>query len=155
VTHFLQCKSNFYSLDIIVISVACYWITSPFLVLSVLWLVGSTQLFWTKLLSKLTDSNLFLLASDWIALLGLKLTLAVCSNLLVPSYSLASTACLYFRNSYMNKPNSTELYSLNWTTPNSSTLNQTEVPWITLTELNWLQCILWTAPHSRLTLHCS
>ena len=68
------------------------WISSPFLVLSELWLAGSTQLFWLKLLSKLTDSIWLLSASHWIALLGLKLTLTICSNLLAPSYSLASTA---------------------------------------------------------------
>ena len=65
------------------------WISSPFLVLSELWLAGSTQLFWLKLLSKLTDSIWLLSASHWIALLGLKLTLAICSNLLAPSHSLA------------------------------------------------------------------
>ena len=32
------------------------WISSPFLVLSELWLAGSTQLLWLKLFSKLTDS---------------------------------------------------------------------------------------------------
>jgi hypothetical protein len=37
------------------------WISSPFLVLSEFWLAGSTQLFWLKLLSKLTDSVWFLL----------------------------------------------------------------------------------------------
>ena len=42
------------------------WISSPFLVLSELWLAGSIQLFWLKLLSKLTDSIRLLSASHWI-----------------------------------------------------------------------------------------
>ena len=50
-----------------------YWlISSPFLVLSDLWLAGSAQLFWLKFLPKLTDSILLLS-------LGLILTLAMCS----------------------------------------------------------------------------
>jgi hypothetical protein len=66
--------------------------SSPFLVLSELWLAGSTQLFWLKLPSKLTDWIWLLLAPHWIFLLSLKLTLPICYNLLAPSYSLASTA---------------------------------------------------------------
>ena len=62
-------------------SETCCWISSPFLVLSELWLAGSTQLFWLKLLSKLTDSIWFLSASHLIALLGLRLTLPICYSL--------------------------------------------------------------------------
>jgi hypothetical protein len=69
------CKS--YSPGVIVTSEAYCWINSPFLALSELWLAGSTQLFWLKLLSKLTDPNWLFLASHWIALLGLKLTPAI------------------------------------------------------------------------------
>lgn len=76
--------------DVILISEAHCRISSPLLVLSELLLVGSTQLFWLKFLSKLTDSIGLLSASHRKALLGLRLTLAICSNLLVPSYSLAS-----------------------------------------------------------------
>jgi len=48
--------------------------------LSELCLAGSTQLSWLKLFSKLTDSTWLLSVSYWIALLGLILTLAICSN---------------------------------------------------------------------------
>jgi hypothetical protein len=41
-----------------------YGISSPFLVLSEFSLADSTQLFWLKLLSKLTDSNWLLSSSD-------------------------------------------------------------------------------------------
>jgi hypothetical protein len=50
---------------------------------SVHWLVGSTQYLWLKLLSKLTNANWLLSASDWIFLLGFKLTLAICFCLFV------------------------------------------------------------------------
>lgn len=59
-----QYKSNFYWPYVIVVLAVCCWISSSFLELS---LAASTQLFWLKLLSKLTDSNWLILASDWIA----------------------------------------------------------------------------------------
>jgi hypothetical protein len=40
---------------------------------------GSTQLFWPKLLSRLTHSNWLLLAADWVAAFGLKLILSFSS----------------------------------------------------------------------------
>jgi hypothetical protein len=54
---------------------------------------GSTHLFWPKFFSKLLDSTGLLLASDQDVVLGFKLTLEICSDLLVP-YSLASTTFL-------------------------------------------------------------
>jgi hypothetical protein len=63
------CKSNLHLPNGIVISAAYCWINSPFLVLSELWLAGSTQLFWLRLLSKNTDS-VWLPCFSWIALLG-------------------------------------------------------------------------------------
>jgi hypothetical protein len=68
--HLYKKKSNSYSPDVIIVLETYCWISSPFLALSELWLAGSTQLFWFKLLSKLTDSNWLLSASDWIAQLG-------------------------------------------------------------------------------------
>lgn len=59
-----------YSQDVIVIVEAYWWLRWYFLALSELWLVGSTQLFWPKFLSKTTDSNKLHLASHWITLLG-------------------------------------------------------------------------------------
>jgi hypothetical protein len=58
------CKGNFYSLAVIIILEAYCLISSPFLVLSELWLTGSTQLFWLKLLSELTDSIWLFLPFD-------------------------------------------------------------------------------------------
>jgi hypothetical protein len=87
------CKSNFYLPGVIVISEASCWISSPF-----------PRSFWTlagrfnsavlKLLSKLADSIWLLSAVHWIALKpsGFSRTLAICSNLLAPSYSLAPAA---------------------------------------------------------------
>ena len=86
------CKSSFYSPDVIGFLDTFCWISSPFLVLFELWLAGSTQLSCLKPLFKLTDIIWLLSASDWIALLGLKPTQSICSNLLAPSHSLASTA---------------------------------------------------------------
>ena len=87
------CKSNFYSPNVIVISEAYCWISSPFPALSQSAWVVQPSLFWLKLLPKLTDSVWFLSASHWIALLGCKLSLSICCNLLAPSYySLTSTA---------------------------------------------------------------
>lgn len=95
------------------------------------WLV---QLFWIKLLSKLTDLIWLLLASHWIALFGLKLTLAICPTCLT-SYSLTSNASA----------------DLNWTTeihertqphcialPALTQLTELPTPldWSQLTELN-------------------
>lgn len=70
-------------------------IKSPILILSHLWLDDSTQLYWPKFLSKLTDSVWLLSLSYWITLLGLILSLAICST--SPPHSLAcsvSTVCL-------------------------------------------------------------
>ena len=80
------------------------WINSPFLHLSEFWLAGLNQLFWIKLLSKLTDSNLLLSPSDWIILLGK--TVLELHKLKCP------------------KPNWTEL---NWTQLNSTQLNSTQL----------------------------
>jgi hypothetical protein len=71
-------------------------ISSLFLFLSELWLAGATQLFWLKFLSKLTDSFwLLFLCHSRIALLDLKLTLAICYNLLTPSHFLAPSVFIY------------------------------------------------------------
>jgi hypothetical protein len=47
------CKNNFYSPGAVFILETYCRISSPFLVLSELWLADSTQLLWLKLLSKL------------------------------------------------------------------------------------------------------
>ena len=87
------CNCCFYSTDVIVFLEAYFWISSPFLVLSELWLAGSTQLFLAQTLLQADWFKLaFLSASEWIALLGLKLTLATCFNLPGPSYSMSSMA---------------------------------------------------------------
>jgi hypothetical protein len=85
----LVCKSCFYMSSVIIISKAFCWISSPFLLLSELSLADSTQLSWPKLLYKLTNSNHLFLASDWIALPGLKQILAICSNTMAPFHFLA------------------------------------------------------------------
>jgi hypothetical protein len=97
-----RCKSIFCLPDIFVITEDYWWISSPFIVLSDLWMTASTQLFWHNLLFKLTDSNCLLSASCRIALLALKLSLAVYSNHL-SFYSLASTD--YFELYYTNRTN--------------------------------------------------
>lgn len=84
-----ECKINFYSPDVLVVLKAYCWVNSPFLALSELWLASSTHLVWLKLLPKLTYANRLLSASDWIALLGLRLTLTICSHLLAASHSMA------------------------------------------------------------------
>ena len=81
---------------------------------SKLWVTDSTQLFWLKVLSKLTDAIWLLLTFHWIALLGLKLILEICSNFL-PLLSLWLQLALY---ELTNKLNSTALNSLSWTAPN-------------------------------------
>ena len=81
---FKSCKSDFYSSDVIVVS-ETYILSSSVGTLA----GGSTQLFWLKLLSKLTDLIWLLSVSHLIAVLGLKLPLAICSNLLAP-FSLRS-----------------------------------------------------------------
>ena len=53
------------------------WISSSFVVLSELWLADSTQLFWLKLLFKMTDSICLLSPFHRIPLFGFKLTLAI------------------------------------------------------------------------------
>jgi hypothetical protein len=87
-----NCKGIFYSPDVTVILLAYSQISSPFVVLCELWLAGSTQLFLLKLSSMPTVSICLLSASHSIALPGFKLPLAICFNLLVVSYYLASTA---------------------------------------------------------------
>lgn len=80
------------------VSETCCWISSPFLVLSELRLSDSTQLLWLKLLSKLTNPILLLSKFvTWISLLGFKLTLGNCSNLLAPSHFLVHSVftCVY------------------------------------------------------------
>jgi hypothetical protein len=77
-----------YSPEVIMVLEAYFWIISHFLALSKLLMARSTQLLWLKLCSKLNDSNWLLLASDWIAMLGFKLTLAICFNLLTPFHSM-------------------------------------------------------------------
>lgn len=79
-------KSNFCSSEIIVDLEAYCRIRSPSLVLSEFWLAGLAIL--TSVLSKLPDLNQLFSASDWIMLLGLKLTLVISSNILAPSHSL-------------------------------------------------------------------
>jgi Na+-transporting NADH:ubiquinone oxidoreductase subunit NqrD len=60
-------------------SEACCWLSSPFLVLSELWQVGSTQLFCLEVLSKLTHSIWLHPQPLTFDVLGPMLTLAVCS----------------------------------------------------------------------------
>ena len=79
--HNYCCKCNFYLPDVSVILEICCWINPPFPALSELWLAGSTQLFWLK--AWLTSISL-LSTSHSTALLGLGLTLSVCSNPLAP-----------------------------------------------------------------------
>ena len=55
-------------------------------------LMAGSILFSLRLMLKLTNSIGLLSDSNWIALLDLKLILAICSNLLVPTHSLTSTA---------------------------------------------------------------
>jgi len=110
---------------------------------------GSDSATWAQTLLQLTDSNWLLSASDF--LLDAKLTLAVCSILLAPSYSLASitSADLHWTvqmqihcTDSLNPTISTEWTQLNSgplpaLTLNSLTLNSTE-----LTDLNstdWLE----------------
>ena len=94
-----NCKSIFYLPEVIVILEAYCWISSLSLVLSECLIAGSTQIFWIKLLSKLSDTIWLLSASHWIALLGLKLILAICFNR--ATYSVAS-------------PSSDDQYSTPW-----------------------------------------
>ena len=107
----LTYKSNFYLPDVIVLSKAYRWISSPFLALSELLLVGSVQLLWLKRLSKLTDSNWLLLASDRIARLR---------NTASESQDLNFTECTNWTE--LPKLNGTEL---NWTSLHC--LNSTEL----------------------------
>lgn len=65
--------------------------TLTFLVFSEFWLAGPIQLFWHKVLSKLIDSIWLPSISFWMALIGLKLILEICSNHLA-SHSLASSS---------------------------------------------------------------
>ena len=74
-------------------SETCCWISSPFLALSSLWLADSTQLFWLKVLSKLTDSSWLLSASDFFALLGFRLTLPI---------RLMSDSLLFYDSSFLH-----------------------------------------------------
>lgn len=84
------CKCKCYLPDVIVILEAYCWVNSLFLALTELWLVGSTQLFWSQLLSNLTDSKWICSTSNWMYnLLGLTLHLVICFNFLDPSHSLA------------------------------------------------------------------
>ena len=85
-------------------------ISSLFLFLSELWLAGSTQLFWLKFLSKLTDSNWLLSAFDWTALLG----------------TTASWTELHWLRC---------LYKMNRTPLNSTELHWTPLHWM---ELHWI-----------------
>ena len=121
--HYLCIKVTYLPDVIVVLDRGLCWISSPFLALSDFWLVASTQLSWLKLLSKLTDSICLLLASHWIALLGLTLTLVICSDLLL----LLTCTELH---ALMNKLNSTALCSLHWLSHDNST------PWLSFTALN-------------------
>ena len=110
-------KGKFHLPDVTVIQRLIGEQTHPFIVLSELWLVGSTQL-----LSKLTVSILLLSASHCIAFLVFKHTLTIRSYLLVPSHFLAhsvfsccsvSAACLCNRLSMYKLPlNSISLHSV-------------------------------------------
>ena len=71
-----------------------FWIPLTFPVLSELWLDGSTQFFWLKILSKLTVSSWLLSGSHWISQVGLKLTWAC-------SFLFSGFNCLCYVN-YMN-----------------------------------------------------
>ena len=120
--------------DVLASKIYC-WICSFFLVLSELWLAGSPQLLWLKVLFQLTDSIWLLSASHWFALLGLKLTLAICSNLLACSYFLASPASteLHWLHDLRSGLSSTALhYSLHWLPahlpPNSRTTGFLSLP---------------------------
>lgn len=103
------CKNTFYLTDVTVISKAYCWIKSPFLVFSELWLADSTQLFWLKRLSKVTNSNGILSASHWIALIG-------------KAASWIPQAELYWLHRNWMQLNSS---AFSWTAPNFTQLNNT------------------------------
>ena len=108
------CKFVFYSPDVIVSEAYC-WISSPFLVLSELWVAGSTQLFWLK-----TP-----LHADWfnLASLSFSLNYSTWNTAWVPwtemqwPYKLSRTA--------WTPLNST---ACNWTATNYTKLNLNQSP---------------------------
>lgn len=130
--------------EAIVISGVYYWINLPFLVLSEIWLSScSTQMLQLKLLSKLTDSAWLVIASHWLALLGFKLTLPICSNILPPPSSLDSATpsvlAWTISTQELTQLHSTALTAL---TPNWLT-EQIQLNWL---KLNWT--LHWTASNS-------
>ena len=119
-------KSNLCSPDAIAILEAYCQICSPFLVLSELWLGGSTQLFCLILLNNLTDSN-WLISAFSLNCSAWNQTNPFNFNLLTPSYSLASTA-------------PTDLYCMNhtkWT----ELMNVLNCIQLNFAELNWFSSI--------------
>jgi hypothetical protein len=122
----MTCKSNIYPPEVIVIFETYWWISSHF-PSSSFWTL--TEKSYSAVLAQTSlHANWFKLTSlsFWLlALLGLKLTLENCSNLMTPSYSLASLASA---NCWNSSPIywQTELNCLSW-------LN-----WIQLNCLNWL-----------------
>lgn len=116
-------KSNFYLPYVIVISEAYCCISSHFLILSELSLIGSIQMFCLKPLSKLTDFNCLFPAPHWIALLGKTAS---------KFHNLYCTDCTDFTN--WTGLQRTEQNCMNWTEVNCTQLNYTGLHW---TELNW------------------
>jgi hypothetical protein len=121
--HGSVCKSNFYSPEVVVVSEAYYWLSSSFLALSELWLAGSTQLFWLKLLSKLIDSDWLL--TEWSCLEKLPL------NYMTWTWLTALTAWTEWN--FTTQETST---AFNWTIPNCTALNSIELQCNTRTQLN-------------------
>jgi len=81
-------------------------------------MAGSSHLLCLKFFSKLTDSNLFLLVSHWIVLLG-----KIASEFTI----LTSTGCMELNGNAWIQLNSA---ALKWTAPNCIELDLAELPWI-------------------------
>ena len=125
-----KCKCNFNSPVVLVVSVAYCRKNSAFQVLSECWMVASTELFWFKFFSKLTESIWLLSVSHWIAVLGF--FLRHCYNLL---------AFLFSSFSYLLWPALDHMNSLR----NVTLLHLSTLPWL---PPDWLNCL-----HSALLLN--
>ena len=127
-THY---RNNLYSPDVIVITETSCWIKSPFLVLFKLRLTGSTQQFWLRLLSQLSDSKWHYSASPWIVLLSLKLILKICSNLL-------ALLILWIQLPLMTYTSLHKLQKMNrtWEQSQLSFTTLHKLPWLNSTELH-------------------
>lgn len=109
-----MCNSDIYLPNVIVVSEVYSWVSSSFLFLSDLWLGGSTQLFWTKLLTKLPDSIWVFSSSyliplfDWQHLQFIVISWLLLLYLQLPLLTFTE---LHFLT---DKLNSTVLHSLYW-----------------------------------------